>query len=79
MPSRMSDEKRAKQKAQAQTAASLRSLAVAANGHEVSRADRDRAQTALVGAVGKRRAKALQETEMLRAGARPKGLRRWLG
>ena len=79
MPSRMSDQQRAAQQAKASTARGLRDLAVAANGHEVGRTDRDRAQAALIGAVGKRKAKQLQETELQRAGARPKGLRRWLG
>lgn len=79
MPSRMSDQQRAKQKAAAQTTANLRALAVAANGHSVTRTEKDKAARDLVSAVGKRKAKQLQEIEMQRAGAPAKGLRRLFG
>jgi hypothetical protein len=76
---RMSPAQRAEAQQQSGRAADRARLAIAANGHEVTRVEEDRARTALVAEVGKRKADKLQETALRQAGARPKGLGRLFG
>ncbi|GAA2860350.1 hypothetical protein [Nonomuraea rubra] len=76
---RMPPEKLAKAKGQAQQAGEASKLARAANGHGVTGAERRKAEETLVRTFGKRKAAQLKENELLRAGARPKGLRKWFG
>jgi hypothetical protein len=64
---------------QADRANDIRRLAVAANGHSVTRQERERAETALVQRLGRRGAAKAKEAELRSAGARPKGLGRWFG
>jgi hypothetical protein len=76
---RMPPEKLARAKGQAQQAGEAGELARAANGHGVTAAERRKAEETLVRTFGKRKAAQLKENELLRAGARPKGIRRWFG
>lgn len=77
MPSRMTADQLAQAKDAAATSSDLGRLATAANGHGVTRADKAKAAAALEQQVGKRQAARLQEDALQRAGAAPKGLRRW--
>lgn len=77
--SRMTDDQLARAKNGSQAANTLRTLAVAANGHGVTGTQRRQAQTALEGAVGKRQANKLKEDALRQAGARPKGIARLFG
>ncbi|MFI6541443.1 hypothetical protein ACIBHY_53950 [Nonomuraea sp. NPDC050547] len=75
----MSDKQRRQAAAAARDANQLRALAIAANGHGVSRQDRNRAAEKLHQAVGERKAQQLQEDALRQAGAGAKGLRRFFG
>ncbi|MGW4412622.1 hypothetical protein ACWEJ6_52140 [Nonomuraea sp. NPDC004702] len=66
-------------KGSAINANALNQLATKANGLGVSRADRDKADQELTRTVGSRKAAQLKEDALQRAGARPKGLLRWIG
>lgn len=76
---RMSPAQRARADEQSGRAADRARLAIAANGHEVTRIEKYRARAALVSEVGKRKADKLQEAAIRQAGARPKGLARFFG
>jgi 50S ribosomal subunit-associated GTPase HflX len=73
----MTPEQLAQAKGQSGRGNELSALARAANGHGVSRTTKEKAATELTRQVGKSKAKQLQETELRRAGAKPKGLGRW--
>lgn len=79
MRSRMTDKQRAELLAASELANSLNEMAIAANGHGVTRIEREKAQKALQKAVGKKNAAKLQESALQRAGAAPKGWRRFIG
>ncbi|MEU0516666.1 hypothetical protein [Streptosporangium sp. NPDC006007] len=79
MASKMTPAQIAAMKAKAETANTLNTLATAAIGGGVTRAAKERADAELVRAVGKRKAASLKEDALQRAGARPKGLRRFFG
>ncbi|WP_326646034.1 hypothetical protein OG884_15395 [Streptosporangium sp. NBC_01755] len=79
MPSKMTPAQLAAAKGAAKHSSDLGGLATAANGLGVSRADKAKAAAALEQRVGKRQAARLKEEALQRAGAAPKGLRRWFG
>jgi hypothetical protein len=65
-------------RAKSARAAEINRLADTANGHNATRAQRETAQAKLTAELGKRGAAAARESSLLRAGAKPKGLRGWL-
>lgn len=75
----MTDAQLAAVKAKARTANELNRLARSANGHEVTAAERRKAERELEARVGARKAKQLREDALRQAGARPRGLGRWFG
>jgi hypothetical protein len=75
----MTDQEHAAARAAAQNADNLRQMAWRAVGGEGGRADQKKAQADLVKAVGEKKAKQWQEAAMQQAGARPKGIRRFIG
>ncbi|MEU6725436.1 hypothetical protein ABZ917_17150 [Nonomuraea wenchangensis] len=78
--SRMPAKGAAQVKASAANANHLNRLAVTAYpGSGAPRAKQVQAAAELERAVGKKQAKKLTEQALQRVGARPKGLRRWLG
>lgn len=80
MRSRMSAQKYADMKAAADNRNALHRLATTSYaGSGATPAEQQKAEKALVDAVGPRRAKKLKEQALQRAGARPKGLGRWFG
>lgn len=79
MRSRMTPEQLAAAKAKTDNANGLNAMATRANGHGVSRADKQKADAALIAAVGKRKAKQFKETALQRAGAPRRGLGRLFG
>ena len=79
MRSRMTPEQLAKVKGKAASGNELHQLASTANGFGVTRAAKEKADADLVKQVGKRKAERLKEDAAQRAGAAPKGLRKWLG
>lgn len=58
-------------------AAEINRLADTANGHKATRSERETARSKLTTELGKRGAANAIESSLLRAGARPKGPRRW--
>lgn len=80
MRGKMTDQQLAAAKAAADNRNTVHKLATAANGHGVTRQEARQADAALVAATGSRRkADKAKEAALQRAGARPKGLGRWLG
>lgn len=79
MRSSMTPEQLAALKTKSRHGNEIAALAQSANGHGVGRVDQQKADKALVDAVGKRKAAQLKEDALQRAGARPKGIRRWIG
>ncbi|MEU8271224.1 hypothetical protein AB0B89_29205 [Sphaerisporangium sp. NPDC049002] len=77
--SRMKSDELAKVKNNSGKANAAAKLAIAANGHGVTAAERRKAQAALVDAVGKRQAAKLQEAAIRQAGGKAKGLGRLFG
>jgi hypothetical protein len=75
----MTPEQLAAYKAASAASTEASKLARAANGHGVTGAERRKAEETLVRTFGKRKAAQLKENELLRAGAAPKGLRKWFG
>jgi hypothetical protein len=59
-------------------AAEINRLADTANGHKATRAQRETATAELESQLGRRGAAKAVESSLLRAGAKPKGLRGWL-
>jgi hypothetical protein len=72
---RMSPAQKAAAKAEVGAANDLTRLAIAANGHGVSRIDKDKANDALVRQVGRKKAAQVKEEALRRSGAGRKGLR----
>ncbi|MBB4917427.1 hypothetical protein [Streptosporangium saharense] len=75
----MSPEQLAKAKKASSDATYFGQLAEAAEGLGVTRVQREKAAAELEKAVGRRKAAAYRESALQRAGAPPKGLRRWIG
>lgn len=84
MRSRLTEQQRAKMKADAANAKYFKTLAQKANGHGpgnkgVTRVEKEKAEAELVLAKGKRKAAQLKEQALVEAGAEPKLRRRLLG
>lgn len=79
MRSRMTPEQLAKVKDASARANRLTKLAEAAEGLGVTAAERRKAAAELEQEVGRRGAAAYRESALQRAGAAPKGIRRWIG
>jgi hypothetical protein len=65
-------------RAKSSRAAEINQLADTANGHKATRAQREAAAAELKAQLGRRGAAKAVESSLLRAGAKPKGLRGWL-
>ncbi|WP_214110669.1 hypothetical protein [Acrocarpospora catenulata] len=78
MRSRMTPEQLAALKGRAAKADELNDLALLATGMSSTRVEARRADAELERRVGRRRAARLKEDIKVQAGARSKGLRRWL-
>ncbi|WP_084965240.1 hypothetical protein [Thermoactinospora rubra] len=77
--SSMTPEQLAQARQKAKTAGQVRKLAQAANGHGVTRAEKEKANKQLEQMYGKRGAARLKEAELRSAGAQPRGLGRFFG
>ncbi len=64
-------------RAKSARAAEISRLADTANGHQATRSEREAAAAKLTAELGRRGAAKAKESSLLRAGAKPKGPRRW--